>query len=147
MPERWSRDEGLTLVELLVVVVIIGILAAIATPAYVNQREKAYEASARSDVRNMVTAEIAHLADSGVYASTVADILSMGFRRDSSGEHGVCSYPGGYVVGARHKSGGSAFVQGINDAAAIEVPGVDVETALDADPNCTAGSNIDVENS
>ncbi len=147
MPERWSRDEGLTLVELLVVVVIIGILAAIATPAYINQRQKAFEAAARSDVRNMVTYEIAYSADNGVYASTVADIRSMGFRRDETGEHGVCFYLGGYVVGARHLSGGAAFVQGINDAAPIEVPGVDVETALDADPNCIAGTNIDIENS
>src|ERR1700682_5947210 len=56
--------KGFTLIELLIVVVIIGILAAIAIPKFANTKEKAYIASMKSDLRNLVTAEEAYFADS-----------------------------------------------------------------------------------
>ena len=61
--------KGFTLIELLIVVVIIGILAAIAIPKFANTKEKAYLASMKSDLRNLVTAEEAYFADSVKYTS------------------------------------------------------------------------------
>jgi type IV pilus assembly protein PilA len=61
--------KGFTLIELLIVVVIIGILAAIAIPKFANTKEKAYIASMKSDLRNLVTAEEAFFADSVKYAN------------------------------------------------------------------------------
>src|SRR2546430_6067040 len=51
--------KGFTLIELLIVVVIIGILAAIAILKFANTKAKAYIASMKSDLRNLVTAEVA----------------------------------------------------------------------------------------
>src|ERR1700741_4013709 len=63
--------KGFTLIELLIVVVIIGILAAIAIPKFANTKEKAYIASMKSDLRNLVTAEEAFFADSVKYTTVV----------------------------------------------------------------------------
>ncbi|GMV11546.1 MAG: hypothetical protein AMXMBFR55_32800 [Gemmatimonadota bacterium] len=59
--------KGFTLIELLIVVVIIGILAAIAIPKFANTKEKAYLASMKSDLRNMATTEESYFADNQVY--------------------------------------------------------------------------------
>lgn len=64
--------KGFTLIELLIVVVIIGILAAIAIPKFANTKEKAYLASMKSDLRNLVTAEEAFFADSVKYTSSTS---------------------------------------------------------------------------
>jgi prepilin-type N-terminal cleavage/methylation domain-containing protein len=63
-----STKKGFTLIELLIVVVIIGILAAIAIPKFANTKEKAYVAAMKSDLRNIATYEEQYAADSnGAY--------------------------------------------------------------------------------
>ncbi len=68
-----SNRKGFTLIELLIVVVIIGILAAIAIPKFSNTKEKAYVAAMKSDLRNLVTAEEGYFADNMAYGS-ITDI-------------------------------------------------------------------------
>ena len=60
--------KGFTLIELLIVVVIIGILAAIAIPKFANTKQKAIVASMKSDLRNLVTAQEAFFSDNNDYA-------------------------------------------------------------------------------
>ncbi len=64
--------KGFTLIELLIVVVIIGILAAIAIPKFANTKQKAVIASMKSDLRNLVTAQEAFFSDQNVYATGIA---------------------------------------------------------------------------
>src|SRR5512141_662511 len=66
--------KGFTLIELLIVVVIIGILAAIAIPKFANTKEKAYIASMKSDLRNILTAEENYFADQVSYTSNTTQI-------------------------------------------------------------------------
>jgi type IV pilus assembly protein PilA len=65
-----SNRKGFTLIELLIVVVIIGILAAIAIPKFANTKEKAYVAAMKSDLRNLMTAEEGYFADFQQFGST-----------------------------------------------------------------------------
>jgi type IV pilus assembly protein PilA len=71
---RLSGKKGFTLIELLIVVVIIGILAAIAIPKFATTKEKAYIASMKSDLRNLATAEEAYFSDQEVYSSDTTAI-------------------------------------------------------------------------
>jgi prepilin-type N-terminal cleavage/methylation domain-containing protein len=68
---RHSR-AGFTLIELLIVVVIIGILAAIAVPKFQATKGKANAAALRSDLRNMATAQEAYFYENSVYANSIA---------------------------------------------------------------------------
>ncbi|MFL5484039.1 MAG: type IV pilin protein [Gemmatimonadaceae bacterium] len=62
------NQKGFTLIELLIVVVIIGILAAIAIPKFANTKDKAYVAAMKSDLRNLATYEEQFAADNnGAY--------------------------------------------------------------------------------
>jgi type IV pilus assembly protein PilA len=69
---RAENEKGFTLIELLVVILIIGILAAIAIPAFLNQRSKAYDAAAKSQIKTAQTAEETYATDNnGAYPAAV----------------------------------------------------------------------------
>ena len=61
--------SGFTLIELLIVVVIIGILAAIAIPKFQNTKGKANFAAMRSDLRNLTTSQEAYFYDHSMYST------------------------------------------------------------------------------
>jgi prepilin-type N-terminal cleavage/methylation domain-containing protein len=64
-----GNRKGFTLIELLIVVVIIGILAAIAIPKFAATKDKAKLASVKTDLRNMMTAQEAYFSDYSTYGT------------------------------------------------------------------------------
>ena len=69
-----KNRSGFTLIELLIVVVIIGILAAIAIPSFAFTKEKAYDATAVADLRGIITASEAYFADNLTYPTDMTAV-------------------------------------------------------------------------
>lgn len=98
------NSEGFTIIELLIVILIIGVLAAIAIPKFGATRDKAALASVRSDVRNAETAEEAYFADAGQYG-TFADLQnSTNFNVSRGTTISITTALTGYTVNASNSS-------------------------------------------
>jgi prepilin-type N-terminal cleavage/methylation domain-containing protein len=68
------NNKGFTLIELLIVVVIIGILAAIAIPKFSATREKAYFAAMKSDMKNLASQQEIYYADNYAYTNSATSL-------------------------------------------------------------------------
>ncbi len=79
---RNSSNKGFTLIELLIVVVIIGILAAIAIPKFSEAREKAYISAMKADLKNLSTQQELYYSDAFTYAADATD-ADLGFSPSS----------------------------------------------------------------
>jgi type IV pilus assembly protein PilA len=80
-----TNRKGFTLIELLIVVVIIGILAAIAIPKFANTKEKAYVAQMKSDLKNLASAQESYFSDKQTYAANAAAIQAAPYGWTVSG--------------------------------------------------------------
>lgn len=72
-----KKDEGFTLIELMVVVLIIAILIAVAIPTFLGARERAQDRAAQSNLRNALTAEKVFYTDAEQYTDVAADLAAI----------------------------------------------------------------------
>jgi type IV pilus assembly protein PilA len=91
--------KGFTLIELLIVVVIIGILAAIAIPKFAATKDKAKLASVKTDLRNTETAEEAYFSDFATYGSFPQLQTASNFTLSSGNTGAVTAASNGYTAG------------------------------------------------
>src|SRR5512133_30953 len=116
--ERAGSESGFTLIELLVVMLILGILAAIAIPAFLNQKGKANDASAKTQVRTMQTAMETYSTDnSGSYLNaTAAKLHNIEPTIPTSGVTVTPDTPaGGYTIISAPASGTLNTFKIVND--------------------------------
>lgn len=107
-----GRQDGFTLIELLVVIIIIAVLAAIAIPVFIKQREKGYAAQVQSALKNAATAVEAYATDNaGKYSGleTVPDLAATlqdnGFKVPSwAMTFDVVAGDSNYCIEIRHAS-------------------------------------------
>jgi len=79
-----QSDKGFTLIELLVVVIIIGILASIAIPVFMNQKSKAFDSSVKSDLKSAATAAETYFADFSSYAGPTGTAVAATFATNGA---------------------------------------------------------------
>ena len=96
--------KGFTLIELLIVVVIIGILAAIAIPKFAATKDKAKLASVKTDVRNTETAEEAYFSDYATYGSFGQLQTASNFSLSTGNTMVITAATNGYTVAANNSS-------------------------------------------
>ena len=132
--------KGFTLIELLIVVVIIGILAAIAIPKFASTKEKAYLATMKSDLRNLATAQEGYFADSKVYVSGTASNDGAGVTASIAGGYVPSS---GVTVTATTGTGGWSASAGMASAVTskkcyifVGMNGPNVAAVSDGEPAC-----------
>jgi len=109
---RNKDEKGFTLVELMIVIAIIGVLAAIAIPQFSQYRVRSFHAAATADLRNAATAQEAYFVDTGGYTATTSNLLGATYHFYLS-ENVVfaitAATTSGYAMTSYHPKGNTTF--------------------------------------
>ena len=121
--------KGFTLIELLIVVVIIGILAAIAIPKFANTKSKAYVTAMKSDLRNLVSSQESFFSDSAKYTNS---LTALNFKASSGvNSPSITTYAGAWMATNSHTQ-----LTGMVCGIGVNTTNPRVSTAGEGEPSC-----------
>jgi len=107
-----KNEEGFTLIELMIVIAIIGILAAIAIPQFSAYRTRSFNSAAAADVRNAATAQEAYFVDNQAYCTAAGSLQGATYGLYLSENVTLtvtAATTSGYTMTSSHSSGDSTW--------------------------------------
>ena len=106
-----KNEKCFTLIELIIVIAIIGILAAIAIPQFGAYKKRSYNSAAQSDVRNIATSQEAYFVDEARYCNTLGNLSSTSYGYYQSGNVTVTvsGNMNNYTITGYHGSGDKTY--------------------------------------
>ena len=108
-----SKEDGFTLIEVLIIAAIISILAVIAIPTYASYRDRSFNSAAISDLRNAATAQEAYYLVNQTYSPAISNLEAQpyNFFRSAGVNISVTSADAeSYTMTAVHPDSGKVFV-------------------------------------